>query len=893
MNPFPSALYRQALRQRCVVLVPLIEITLPSDANGSTVPTGYMSDRNITIGSQLYQRRLIDWSGIKFQQGNAAASGGTQTQTATFTLSNVDRVLESAARAHAFYRGILAFKVHAPWVLANGGSVSDSIYKYWQGFIASFKLNEDKMELTVKDGYFGLTRPSPRRRLGRDCDNMFDDGLRCPYSGYEHKGAGTGSIVPISDLTGIVAETPFDFDQNLQSGEGYHAFPGFTSCDKSFTACKLRGMARFFGGMRYVSSWAGVHADDNPYASYSSPNDSVFNAALLRVYGEGRFVLSPPLFQYRPEKQYTAAECIISAGPIGSSVDGISNSTTIGYIYLNGVGPHAGQFPTTAGFGVSRSAGRIGETLQWEQIGGDLRQSNAPGDPPIYFNGIAGAFIRSQIQDSGINNPQVTNTSYSPQGAPSVQLELISGGLSVWNYFDPTTRSRHPSDNASWTVLDIVLDALDLTYSSPAVHGTIADLQSFCDHSAFCEETVTDLVTGSLSFRYQSRGVFAETRPALDNIDAALKDCSSYRVWRQGKIVIAPFAGGHLDNTVRPGFQEFVNVVDGSLDTESIEPTANEYRMNFSDQDFDFAKNTATVYSESFQRFSGLLGHRDILSQSISLTTTFTTDQATRLGAIQLRYDIGGTVQSQWQHLRKGTHASTFMMAECEPGDITHIAHTMVPGGGSWIRLEGVELQKDWKLKFDWRTFRISDYDDTAIGASTCEPPEFSWSPFIPGSGGLGLAALPALTWRFPTTPIPNTPGTGALLQWSPYGDDHDNSLFKVQIYKTTSPFLSGGGYLVLDTTKTSTTWQVGTDEYDFVVGHSYLVDNETVTCTGAPGGGVITVTRHTFGSTASIHKKLTQIRPVPLLDQVPSPTVPQSNLPDQNSYLDPWTGLS
>jgi hypothetical protein len=919
MQAFP-ALFRKAVLQRSVALVPLLTVICRDDTSSNPV-RGYMSDRTIQVpaGGQLYQRRLISWNGIKFSISNEQPSGGTSTQTATFTLSNIDRVLEMASRLHPFYRAQVIFQIYCPAVIATyGGTVTDAVVPYWQGFVASFKLTEETMELSCKDGYFGLTRPSPRRRVTRDCDIKFDDGCFCPYSGYENTGGGTGVPSHIADMQGVIfnecgvdgvaSSIPTqnnEFGQNLMANEGWSSLGGYTTCPKDVQSCANRGMLRWFGGTRYVSSWAGVSAQGQGYASYSSPNDSIFNNAMPRLYGGGGFVLQPSICNYRVDRQYLEGEAFLGQGPMGNNASGVVTSSgqaqTVSAIYSNGQLPIYQHGDPNQGYGQYSGSGKIGDTTHWDVIGGSLFNSfldytPPPGKPhvPIYFSGTAGVYCNVADNNAGIQNPQVTNGQYQPEGAPTIMVLLHSGGLRTWVYDSATTRHRDATDSAAWMVLDLFLDALDLVYTNLATHQTVADLQSFVDHAAYCSSPTTSLVDGSQVPRYASRGTFNQTRPALDNLDAGLKDCWSYRIWRGGRIAVAPFCGGQLDTMVRPGFEEFVNILDKSLNVTTAEPTANEYQMNFSDRDYDYQKNTATVYSESFQVFSGVEGHRDILSQSLNLTTTFTTDQATRIGALQLRFDIGGNSQDDWQQKRDIEWDATFAMGELECGDITYVAHTLLPGGGQWVRIGAIELSKEWKLHFKARTFRVTDYDDTAIGATTADPPVYVWSPLIPGSLGKAYQPLPALAWRDTCSPAVDTPGTGVLLQWNPYASDNDNLLKSVQIYRTADPVLSAGGYLLVTQTAASTHWQVDPADFDFAVGDTYQIDLEQVKVTTIDAtNGFIDVARAQNNTLAAGHYHFAQIYSVAYLDRVPQPAVAQANLPDLESYIDPWVGLS
>jgi hypothetical protein len=82
---FPTEALNTALLSQVQRIIPLIRI-VPLQAG---YPAIYLSDRCCTVGTQLYQARLLEFDGIQQGMGNEA-------DEATFTFGNADRLLDGS-----------------------------------------------------------------------------------------------------------------------------------------------------------------------------------------------------------------------------------------------------------------------------------------------------------------------------------------------------------------------------------------------------------------------------------------------------------------------------------------------------------------------------------------------------------------------------------------------------------------------------------------------------------------------------------------------------------------------------------------------------------------------------------------------------------------------------
>jgi hypothetical protein len=949
MNPFPSTAYRNALLQRTVELIPLVEIYL---IDGSYA---YVSDRPVdlsAVSGRVYHARLVDWTSVTMSI-DLTNSGGTPSSNATFTLSNVDRTMDQSASSHLFARATVVFRAYSPAALndpTNTAGLDGALRVVWIGFIEDTSYDDQVFQIKCRDGFFDLTLPLPRRRFARSCEWEFDDGIYCPYSGFGYTGAGSGAPQVVPDFQGVIAETGAgnfnagDFGSNIGGAgigsEGYVAKPGLTSCDKSYgdqpgaNGCLQHAMVRFFGGQRYVTSWARGHGDPqtDQYVTFSSDNETIFDQGVPLVYCNPftGFTINPTIFQWRPESQYMAAECVVCAGPIGQPMPGLSGNAdytvnAIGDVLINSLPPHAGQNPSQANFGVSRSAGRIGEQLLWDQISGDLAHSDVSGQgfPNVYFSGLAGFFARVKDTNAGVNSPNQSDTGSS--SAPDTYAQIKSGRR-VWIYqatgpgtfqrtYNTDPFNQGGNGNPAWIVLDMLLEAFNIKYSIMDRHLELVDMQSFIDAASYYGETIAGL-TGDNVMRYWWAGQFQELAPATDQIDAALRDCHSFRFFRNGKIAIAPFSACQPDTWTRPAFQEFVNIKQQSFKPVIPKPEYNEVWLNFADHDFDFQKNVAQIYSQPYQILMGLNGHPFKVTKTLNLTGTPFTEQATRLGIRLLGQTLGGATkiwtagyeppeQIQWTQLREVELVSTFMMTELEVGDVTYIYHSLLPVvpnspegqvGGDWFRISAITVNKDWTVTFKMRSWRASNYDDILDGVPYADPAKFPHALHIPSGLGIVYGPNPQLQWA-DVDPIAAMPNVGLRLTWQLYANHADQTRLRfVNIYRSTDNQLAAGGYLLAEVDGYATTWLVATpadfDTNTYRNRCMYLCGGEQIQVTGyvdnGNGTANLTVVRAVNSTGNQSHQKYDIIRHISFLDQLPNPAQVQA-LVSETQYVDPY----
>ncbi len=123
--PFRTAC-KTALLSQVQQVVPLIKIQ-PLQAG---YPAIYLSDRRCTVGAQLYQARLIDFDGISQGMGN-------ESDDASFTFGNADRVMRDLANDVDLYRAAISFSLfhvgHGHQARSVEGRYRQLVLRCWPG----------------------------------------------------------------------------------------------------------------------------------------------------------------------------------------------------------------------------------------------------------------------------------------------------------------------------------------------------------------------------------------------------------------------------------------------------------------------------------------------------------------------------------------------------------------------------------------------------------------------------------------------------------------------------------------------------------------------------------------------------------------------------------------
>lgn len=286
---FPGGTLAAALLAQVQQLIPLVKITVREPGYDVI----YLSDRRCTVGSQLYQARLLDWTGI-----SQALDG--EADQASFRFGNADRVMRDLAEDTDLWRAKIEFSV---FHVGTGIKLD-----FWTGEVKSFSAGEQiDFVLQAADNLYELRETYPTRFITRTCWKQFDDGVNCPYTAN-----GIGS---------------------------------FVDCDKSPGACAARGMTAWHGGINVQPQGLfniknnGEGAGRRRISPYSVVSDSIYGQPLQEIYTDSDMPVNCQLAAGREESDFYTGMGIIGGGPIGAF--GSDNSKHL----LDGQPMHPGFSP--------------------------------------------------------------------------------------------------------------------------------------------------------------------------------------------------------------------------------------------------------------------------------------------------------------------------------------------------------------------------------------------------------------------------------------------------------------------------------------------------------------------------------------------------------------------
>lgn len=295
LDRFPSGTLATALLAQAQEIIPLIRIR-PKLAPAQTYADNiYLSDRRCTVAGQLYQARLLEWSGI------SQAIGG-ENDTARFVFGNADGVMELLAADIDLSDASIEFALY---------HVGTQIrLNLWRGEISEFDPDEAGRTFSVSatDVAGALNEFCPQRIVDRSCWKNFKDGINCTYSGAE------------------------------------------TVCDKSWARCTALANTDQFGGVFVQPQGVSIRDNASPgrpkFTATSIVNDSIYGRTIPHVYTDAALPVPLLIASGREEGDFYAALGIVSEGPISAyDSDGLQHR-------LDGQPPH-GPLP----LGLRRSLG--------------------------------------------------------------------------------------------------------------------------------------------------------------------------------------------------------------------------------------------------------------------------------------------------------------------------------------------------------------------------------------------------------------------------------------------------------------------------------------------------------------------------------------------------------
>jgi hypothetical protein len=267
LDRFPSGTLATALLAQAQEIIPLVRIR-PKLAPAQTYADNiYLSDRRCTVAGQLYQARLLEWSGI------SQAIGG-ENDTARFVLGNADGVMELLAADIDLSDASIEFALYHV-----GTQIRVNL---WRGEISEFDPDEAGRTFSVSatDVAGALNEFCPQRIVDRSCWKNFKDGINCTYSGAE------------------------------------------TVCDKSWARCTALANTDQFGGVFVQPQGVSIRDNASPgrpkITATSIINDSIYGKTIPHVYTDAPLPVPLLIASGREEGDFYAALGIVSEGPISA-----------------------------------------------------------------------------------------------------------------------------------------------------------------------------------------------------------------------------------------------------------------------------------------------------------------------------------------------------------------------------------------------------------------------------------------------------------------------------------------------------------------------------------------------------------------------------------------------
>lgn len=540
LQRFPSGTLETALLSQVQEVIPLLKITVREVG----YPVIYLSDRQCTLGSQLYVPRLLD-----IPDGISQSMAG-DADIASFLFGNADRVMRDLVNDTDLWRANVEFSL---FHVGTGIKLD-----FWKGVVYDWEGSEgSEFRVQAADFLYDLRLSYPIRDISRTCWKDFDDGVNCPYS-----------------------------------IEGSGGDPNF--CDKGFDTpkgCVSHGMTPYHGGI--PAKPQGVQFKDNAsgtwgigrrlVTSLSLVNDSIYGQPLQEIYTDSAMPVNCQIAAGREEGDFYRALGIVGAGPITSYGPNQQH-------FLDGQNNHG-----PGNFGLRRS------------YGSDPVADNDPDPGSSNFSLHAeGAEKAAGVAFVEILRTDAKGLQLSRPTDHQMQVQ-VTGGLSGWVWHDVSTRaSNAPMVNPVWIAVNTLLRGLGLHNASAAAQAAVFDVQSAIDAAAICDLSVTKIIGSGSETQFKYRGVIADPKPLRDWIQEILTNCLGYYTFAFGKVkfgirvnssAVEAFTAGNIllgSLSLAPAKPAF-NDITGTFADEEFEYAANTVRLYDEAHRTKYGRTTGTL----------------------------------------------------------------------------------------------------------------------------------------------------------------------------------------------------------------------------------------------------------------------------------------------------------
>ena len=643
VNRFPPAALQSALLSQVQEIIPLVCIQ-PLQPG---YPAIHVSDRRCTIGSQLYQARLVEFDGILQSIGN-------ESDEAQFTFGNADRVMRDLANDVDLFRAEIAFSL---FHVGTGIKLD-----LWKGNIVNWSCDAGpEFRVTATDGLYELNLPYPTRKISRTCWKPFN-APACPF-------AAQGAL----DLVHFPEADP-------------------TRCDKGFdtpNGCRAHGMNDYYGGI--MAKPQGVRIKDNStgvwgfgrstLTSVSLVADSIYDQVLPEIYTDSAMPVNAKVAMGRDESDFYAAVGIVGEGPLGAYGTGhkLDGQYHHGYPGSLGLMTSLGTDPNPTTFGMDTDAGP-------ERAAGTaflmIRRSDAKG---LQLSRL-GEHAMEAVVAQGLGGWVWT--------APEERAWQTALTNPIWIAVNMLLRARGLRLGAGATT-----EQLDFA-------ETLFDVDAAIAAAAICIEQVSKLVGTGTETQFKFRGVLQEEKPLRDWLQEVLMNCLGYYTFANGKLKL----GVRVNSSAVEAFTEG-NILFRSLQLAPLKPGFNHLTANFADEDFEFVANSISLYDIDHATLIGGGAGSLFLKSTVNLSGTASKSQAARIITVRLREELGGITPEEWKKARQIGFRTTVLALNTEPGMVCSMTHPDMPGGTGEFRVTGWRLNRDYSIDIQGRTTTDSMYD--------------------------------------------------------------------------------------------------------------------------------------------------------------------------------------
>lgn len=831
LSRFPSDALKTALLDQVQEIIPLVKLS--AKKYGYNVM--YLSDRRCTIGSQLWQARLLSWDGISQIIGNTS-------DQATFTFGNADRVMRELVNDVDLMQASVEFSL---FHVGTGIKLD-----LWKGVVSDWGLDTGpEFKLSASDGIYQLNLPYPSQNMTRGCWKDFDDGNNCPFTS-----AHTGAIDPATG--GGITPDPSGCDKGYDTPDG----------------CLAHGMKRYFGGILIEPQ--GVRIKDiggNRITSKSNVSDTIYDAIPPEIYTDTPISVPCLLVSGRDEGKFYDALGIVGVGPLGAYGTGhtLDQQYQHNFPSLWAEKSVLGSDPAGATdyFSLGQD-GAVTEVPAWRRV---LLSGNRG-----YKDNFAAGLAFLEIRRSDEAGLQLTTLQQHEM------IAIVTLGLSGWTWTDSGDHATFNRGGAKvlltnpfWIAVNMYLKVLGLQNASSADQLETFDVKALADSTTvggfpLGAALIADLMVAPLIDRYDNiyrrpvyndrvliggsfydhillpletqftfRGILRDQKPFRDWLQEVLMNCLGYYNFNFGKLRM----GIRINSSTVEAFTAG-NILFNSLQLNPIKPAFNHLTGKFADEEFAFATNSVTIYDIDYAKLIGG-GVPFYLKSEMNLSGSSNKSQTARVITTRLREELGGVTEAEQIAARNLAFKSTILALAAEPGMVCSMTHEDMPGGLGEFRLKGWRLNQDYSIDMFGSSTTDSMYDLT-VGPKPADVPALP----VPSER---LLALPAPTQWTLTASL-----SGDLRLSFNIPDQADYAQANLILVLDDEP-VRIKNTLAANVLVGASSMQI-TDASVFKVGQFVNIGNETVQITGPgtdgapPLSNTVTILRAQGLSTAEAH---------------------------------------